>query len=291
MRNCGGLRPLSHPSYELLLKGGELSISPLPVLGDWMELKVVVLTTGRKQRIPAVYIVHREAEFTLICSHGNGTDIGETLGEAVETAARLRVSVLCYEYTGYGQSTGKASEKDIFADIEAAYSYLLHDEAVPWHKIILFGQSLGTGPACWLAASRPVAGVVLVSPFMSGLRLVRPRCHAPSFDVFNNITRVEYINCPCFLIHGTEDTVIPISHSKALLKHLRTPAPPWWVSGAGHNNVQRVQKTEYFSKLQNFLCSISHLQRFLGTEEKIMRELAPGAAENREERTGILEGC
>mmetsp|Transcript_3153 Transcript_3153/g.2882 ORF Transcript_3153/g.2882 Transcript_3153/m.2882 type:complete len:112 (+) Transcript_3153:137-472(+) len=111
-----------------------------------------MLKTERKQIIPAIYFKNVHAVFTLIFSHGNSTDIGIMRNFIADLSVQLKVNVFIYEYSGYGKSTGKPSEKNIYADIKAAYDYLINVRGISWKYIVLYGQSIGTVPSCELAS-------------------------------------------------------------------------------------------------------------------------------------------
>ena len=83
---------------------------------------------------------------------------------------------MAYDYTGYGKSQGSPEETSCYADIEAAYRYLLTVRNTQPEQIVLYGRSLGSGPSCYLAAKtaregRSVAGVILQSPLLSAYRV------------------------------------------------------------------------------------------------------------------------
>jgi len=85
-----------------------------------------------------------------------------------EIARELQVNLLGYDYSGYGASSGQPSVLNTFADIEACLAWLLQQGKQP-ENIILYGQSVGSGPSCHLAAKTPrLAGVILHSPLATG---------------------------------------------------------------------------------------------------------------------------
>jgi len=91
-----------------------------------------------------------------------------------------------YDYSGYGMSTGRPSEKNMYADIEAAWLALRSHYSVDPDNIVLYGQSIGTVPTVHLATRYQVAAVVLHSPLMSGMRVAFPRARRTCcLDVFN----------------------------------------------------------------------------------------------------------
>ena len=86
-----------------------------------------------------------------------------------EIAKDLKCNLCAYDYTGYGQSKGRASIPDTIADINAVFQWLLR-RGIQKQDVILYGQSLGSGPSLDLAArERGIAGVVLHAAFASGV--------------------------------------------------------------------------------------------------------------------------
>ena len=98
-----------------------------------------------------------------------------------------------YDYSGYGASTGKPSEKNLYADIEAAWGALRSRYGVSPENIILYGQSIGTVPTVDLAARYEVGAVILHSALMSGMRVAFPQTSRTwFFDAFPR-----YVNYIC----------------------------------------------------------------------------------------------
>ena len=64
------------------------------------------------------------------------------------------------------------SEKDVYADCEAAIQYCIKKLKVPTMRIILYGRSLGSGPTLYMASKYEVAGVILHSPIASIYRVL-----------------------------------------------------------------------------------------------------------------------
>jgi len=127
-------------------------------------------------RIPAFFIERPNAQVTILFSHGNAEDLGMIYDWFNDLARVLRVNIMAYDYTGYGKSNGTPHEEKCYADIEAAYKYLLEVRRIQPEQIVLYGRSLGSGPSCYLASKtsregRPVAGVILQSPLLSAYRV------------------------------------------------------------------------------------------------------------------------
>jgi Esterase/lipase len=117
------------------------------------------------------------SQITLLYSHANAEDLGIMFGWLKCLARRLNVNILAYDYTGYGESSGEPSEDACYADIEAAYDYLVNDRNLDPRQILLYGRSVGSGPATYLASKLsiegvPVGGLILECPFKSVYRVV-----------------------------------------------------------------------------------------------------------------------
>mmetsp|Transcript_2320 Transcript_2320/g.4454 ORF Transcript_2320/g.4454 Transcript_2320/m.4454 type:complete len:401 (+) Transcript_2320:55-1257(+) len=220
------------------------------------------LPTKRGQRICSMHIIHPGASVTFLVSHGNATDLGLLRNHLIEFSKVLQVSVYAYDYTGYGLSTnhGRPTVSDCLCDISCAYKHLTRVLGVKSSQVVLYGQSLGTGPTLELArsASPPVLGVVVHSGIMSGLRVIRPFMKSTYwFDIFPNVDIIGESKAPVFVIHGTDDQEIDIHHGKRLYASSNTTAEPWWVDGGGHNDIEFDTRRQYFRKLERFLQFLS----------------------------------
>jgi len=134
------------------------------------------LNTATGSRIPAFFIERPNAQVTILFSHGNAEDLGMIYDWFNDLARVLRVNIMAYDYTGYGKSNGTPCEENCYADIEAAFQYLLTVRHLQPEQIVLYGRSLGSGPSCYLASKtalqgRSVGGVILQSPLLSAYRV------------------------------------------------------------------------------------------------------------------------
>lgn len=109
-----------------------------------------------------------------------------------ELSKELRINVLGYDYSGYGCSTGTPSVSNAIADIHACYQYLLQAKGKRPQDIVIYGQSVGSGPTCDIAASeKNVMGVVLHSPLMSGICKSCQRSTEPNKCLFTSNTQMD----------------------------------------------------------------------------------------------------
>lgn len=113
---------------------------------------------------------------TIIISHGNATDIGAMFPIQVVLAHSLDCNVVSYDYSGYGESGGVPDEHATYRDLDSVYDYVVECVANNIEKnVILYGQSVGSGPCCYLASNTKVnnpGGMILHSPFTSGMRVL-----------------------------------------------------------------------------------------------------------------------
>ncbi len=90
-------------------------------------------------------------------------------------------------------SLGTPSEENCYADIDAAYDYLIRKQRLKPEQIVVYGRSLGSGPSCYLASRKAVGGLVLHSPFTSVYRIVMDLGFTLVGDKFPNIDRMKTV--------------------------------------------------------------------------------------------------
>ncbi|XP_011021124.1 PREDICTED: alpha/beta hydrolase domain-containing protein 17B-like [Populus euphratica] len=252
--------PPNPPSYTILVdeETGKLRLSS-DTLHQRDNVDVLRLCTKKGNEIVAMYAKNPSASLTVLYSHGNAADIGQMYHIFTELSLHLNVNLMGYDYSGYGQSSGKPSEQDTYADIEAAFKCLEETYGVKEEDIILYGQSLGSGPALELATRLPeLRAVILHSPILSGLRVMHPIKKTFWFDIYKNIDKIPLVNCPVLVIHGTEDEVVNFSHGKQLWELCKEKYEPLWLKGGNHCNLELYP--EYLKHLKKFICAIEKLQ-------------------------------
>ncbi|CAN1845714.1 Alpha/beta hydrolase domain-containing protein 17C [Linum perenne] len=244
--------PPTPPSYKLITDDatGLLLLNHFP---HRENVDVLRLTTRRGNEIVAVYVRYPMATTTLLYSHGNAADVGQMYELFIELSIHLRVNLLGYDYSGYGQSTGKPSEHNTYADVEAAYKCLEDNYGARQENIILYGQSVGSGPTLDLAARLPrLRAVVLHSPILSGLRVMYPLIHLTC--VVQNIDKIPQVKCPVLIIHGTSDEVVDFSHGKQLWELCQEKYEPLWLKGGNHCDLELYP--EYLRHLKKFIITV-----------------------------------
>jgi pimeloyl-ACP methyl ester carboxylesterase len=167
--------------------------------------------------------------------------------EQISWQARARTwppawSLALVHYRGYGGSEGSPSEQHLFADALLVYDALVQRADVDASRIVLVGRSLGSGVAAFVAAERPVRGVILISPYDSITEVARR--HYPWLPVrlllrhpFDSHARAPGIQVPLVVIAGGRDDIIPPSHSRRLFDAWSGPKRWLEIPQADHHDL------------------------------------------------------
>ncbi|XP_070541887.1 alpha/beta hydrolase domain-containing protein 17C-like [Ptychodera flava] len=249
------------PTYSIMTEdSGNRNSLHLTERAEWQysqreldAIEVIQTRTKRGNRIACVFVrCSSNPRFTLLFSHGNAVDIGQMSSFYIGLGSRINCNIFSYDYSGYGVSTGKPSERNLYADIDAAWQALRTRYGISPENIILYGQSIGTVPTVDLASRFECAAVVLHSPLMSGMRVAFPDTKRTwCFDAFPSIEKIGKVMSPVLVIHGTEDEVIDFSHGLAIYERCPRAVEPLWVEGAGHNDVELYG--QYLERLKHFV--------------------------------------
>lgn len=179
-----------------------------------------------------------DSDGTILFFHGNAGNISSRVPLA-RGFAELGYDVLLVDYRGYGKSTGRPTEEGLYDDARAAWQYLTADRSVPENDIVIYGRSLGGGPAAWLATQVEARALVLESTFTSVPDIAAH--HYPFLPVrwlsrirFDTESRVGRVEMPVHIIHGRNDEVVPFEHGEALHASARSPKS-FTATGDSHN--------------------------------------------------------
>ncbi len=204
--------------------------------------------------LAALYLPNPAAKHTLWFFHGNAEDLGD-LEPFLHEMHRRGFAVFAVDYPGYGLSSGTPSESSIYEATNVAARYLQDTLHVPLARTMVYGRSLGGGPAVELAAHERVAGLVLQSAFMSAYRTMT-RWRVLLFDKFENLRKLPRVSCPVLVMHGREDEVVNFAHGEALYDAAPVPKSHLWIDGAQHNDFIRAAGEHYWQALQDFSQSL-----------------------------------
>lgn len=171
--------------------------------------------------------------------HGNA----DTLQEADLLAKRFvqrSYDVVLVDYRGYGKSTGKITDEAMLhQDVQAVYAYVLQHYAEA--QISIYGHSIGSGLAVRLAATTKPHMLILESPYLSIQALAAQQVpYIPPFVLKYPLRSDQWIGkvpCPIYMIHGTQDGLIPYVSSEQLRNYSTAPTQLIPIVGGGHGNL------------------------------------------------------
>lgn len=164
--------------------------------------------------------------------------------------ARVR-NVYLFEYPGYGARLGMPSEKNIKRDAERAVARLVEESADG--RVILLGESLGGGVACYIAARYPdkIPAIFLATPFSSLVDAAR--VHYPYLPVrwflrerYDNVGELANYRGRVFILAAEHDGVVPAVLARKLYDSYAGPKRIWVEPDADHNNLVYTPTAEWW---------------------------------------------
>jgi len=206
------------------------------------------------------------ADPLLFFFHGNG-EIASDYDEAGAAYQELGLSLMAFDYRGYGKSNGTPSVRTLLADALTAF-----DQAWEWLEargysgpLIVMGRSLGSAPALEIACQRQerITGLIIESGFASSRPLLELMGLGPLIppgpiqDGFDNAAKIEKVNQPTLILHAQRDELIPLEQADLLLKHSGARKKEMIIiPGAGHNDILARCGMEYFRTIARFVIGL-----------------------------------
>jgi hypothetical protein len=208
------------------------------------------------------YVPCEHAKAAVLFAHGNGGNLTHRADLLRALHARVHVSVLIFDYRGYGRSQGKPSEAGILADARAARAWLAAREKIEPRDLVMMGESLGGAVAVDLAAHKGARALVLQSTFSS---LPDVAAHHYPWLPTHWLMRTRLDSCgkigryhgPLLQAHGDADTIVPIQFGRRLFEAANEPKQFVVMHGHDHNESL---PNEYFDALTKFLAQLPTAQ-------------------------------
>lgn len=188
--------------------------------------------------------------------YGNGENIA-AIWPIIRQFRPPEAALLVVDYPGYGASGGVTSERGLYEAATAAYQALTAMPGVDRSRIVVYGRSLGTSVATWLAARHPVAGLVLESPFTNAREMSRQQYALfPRFILrlqLDNLSNIAAVQAPVLIFHGTADLLVPPSMGRRVAAAAPGPVEFVPIEGARHNETYEVGGERYRDRLWDFV--------------------------------------
>jgi uncharacterized protein len=209
------------------------------------------------------WFVRPEGEpwFTVIVFNGNAGHRGMRAPLA-DALVRHGISVMLFDYRGFGDNPGMPTEAGLIADARAARRYVLGMPGVTSTRLAYFGESLGAAVAVQLAAEHPPAAAILRSPFASLADV--GQFHYPYVPVgwllrdrFASVEFIGRIKVPLLVIAGEDDRVVPLTQTKRLVEAAHQPKSLLIIEGADHNDGALDHGDDMIQAIVEFLRSVA----------------------------------
>jgi fermentation-respiration switch protein FrsA (DUF1100 family) len=176
----------------------------------------------------------------LLYFHGNGGHIGYRRYRLSRFAA-AGYGILIPEYRGYGGNEGRPSESAFFADSDVAMAFLEKEGLSP-DRIVVYGESLGTGVATRVASEHQVAALVLEAPYtsitaMAGTQFPYLPVSLMLKDRFDSLSRIAKVRAPILVMQGGRDQVVPPVLGRELFAAAPEPKEFWSTPDGGHDDL------------------------------------------------------
>lgn len=227
--------------------------------GDWhppdLAFEDAWFEAADGTRLHGWYVPHDRPRAAVLYCHGNAGNIAHRAQVLRVLNGEIGVSVLIFDYRGYGRSEGEPNEAGVLADARAARAWLAQRTAVAQSEIVLMGRSLGGGVAVDLAAADGARALVLESTFTSIPDVGRAAypwlpVRALMQTSLDSAAKIDKYGGPLLQSHGDADTIIPYKLGRRLYDAANEPKQFITIPGGKHNDPQT---PEYYRALAAFL--------------------------------------
>ena len=225
--------------------------------GAGITFESLRIGTADGESLHAWFLPIERPRAEVIFWHGNGGNLSVWLPAYLDFPPR-RISLLAFDYRGYGESSGTPTEAGLYRDTEAVLDEFWsrrHNADVP---VIYWGRSIGTSFAAYATTIRKPDGLVLETPFPDKDSLLADAPFLKLLAIFSSyrFPSAEFLrdfDRPVLVIHGDRDETIPIAVGRALYDGLRAPKTFAEIPGAEHNDLRVANPEPYRRAIGAFL--------------------------------------
>jgi uncharacterized protein len=225
------------------------------------------IETADGLKLAGWYLPAAKASHALLYCHGNAGTIGDWIHVA-PPFLEAGISLLLWDYRGYGRSQGQPSEKGLYLDGLAAWAWLKQRAAREGLPVSMLGKSLGSAVVINTAAQERPAAVILDSAFTSMREVIAgalsglDQGRLAQLDVpplYESLALVSQINSPTLVIHGHRDALVPLNQGRRLFEALAGRKAMVVIEHAGHNDISSFP--QYHQAINDFLAGLADFAR------------------------------
>jgi fermentation-respiration switch protein FrsA (DUF1100 family) len=248
-------------SYGIPFDDAEISTSDGEVLRAWW---VDAKRTGPHEQLkdpslPYTAPLPRNGQApVLVYFHGNGGNISSRL-EKLRIFRRLGLSVLLFDYRGYGSSSGRPSERGTYLDGRAVVNWLAKTHGISPASMIFYGESLGCAVALETALHLPPRGLIMDSGFSSTIAMGKEvfpwlpvkfmvRYH------YDNLKKMPSLKTPLLIVHSPEDDIVPFKQAQE--NYSAATQPKSFLQIRGNHNSGYLESQNYGPGLRDFIAAL-----------------------------------
>jgi fermentation-respiration switch protein FrsA (DUF1100 family) len=230
-----------------------------------MAFEDVRLVAGDGVALGAWWIPSPRSRGALVFAHGNAGNMGDRV-DKLRLFRALGLSVLAFDYRGYGRSEGRPSEGGTARDMDAAVAWVRDAKGVPLERTVFYGESLG-GAVAIAAAARECPGALVVESTFTSVRDMARRHYpfVPGWLVrigYDSRSRIAALACPKLILHGPRDSIVPFAMGEELFRAASEPKRFARLAG-DHNSGGILESPEAY-------------QAFAALLHDVLGELPPG---------------
>jgi len=239
------------------------SLDVLRSMKDLSNREVSITTSGGK-KLRGWFFHQPDATRVLLYFAGRGSDIASRVDHC-RLLASCGVSVLVFEYRGFGPSKERATVARMLEDSVAAFDFLVRQEGWNPGDIVLYGESLGSGAACHVASVRDAGALILQAGYSSLVSLMReivpflwmyPKWVYPRTDRLDNTGIIRRLSIPFFAVHGARDDIIDPHHARDNFENAPEPKKLVVLPNSTHRVPEPADTDVFKQNMVDFLASL-----------------------------------
>jgi len=235
---------------------------PTPLRSDYKfkfdhPFEEIFLDTPNQGKINCLWFKNSEQsrKGVIVYHHGNAGSLAQW-GFVAQDFVAMGYDFIIYDFRKYGKSKGEFNPQNFFSDGQAVYEFAA--EHYPEDQIVLYGRSIGSGPACHIAAQKTPKMLILESPFYS-----LPDVFYSYFPFLPKIFYFKYVlpnyqyikqaNCPIYIFHGKKDSIVPYKSALKLKELLKKGDSLYTIEQGSHNDLSL--HPDYWNNLKVLLAN------------------------------------